>query len=65
MTLVRFGKHWNIETVADYEKAMETLADNEFCANMSDDYNRTWEELGEIQRQRRDVITQAKAKNII
>ena len=44
---------------------MKTLADNEFCANMSDDYNRTWEELGEIQRQRMDVIAQAKAKNII
>jgi len=65
MDIVRKNRKWNIETKEDYEKAMEILDGNEFCAKMSDDmyYYRT--ELAEVARQRAEVTAQAKAKEII
>jgi len=65
MGLVKFGKAWEINTREDYEKALEILDGNEFCANMSDDYSCTKRELVEIARQRAEVTAQAKAKGII
>jgi hypothetical protein len=59
MEIVKFGRTWVINTVADYEHAMEVLDGNEFCADMSDDWARADREKAEIRRQRRDVIAQA------
>ena len=62
---VKFGRVWEINTRADYDKAMETLDGNEFCANMSDDYGACKRELAEVKKQRAEVTKQAKEKGII
>ena len=36
MDLVVSGRKWEINTREDYDKAMEVLDGNEFCANMSE-----------------------------
>lgn len=64
MGLVKFGRVWKIETRDDYEKALAVLADNEFCAEMSDDFSRWASEKAEVARQRADVIRQAREKGI-
>lgn len=65
MMWVEFGRVWEIETLADYEKAMETLEGNEFCARMSDDFGCYKREMEEVKKQRAEVTAQAKAKGII
>ena len=65
MSLVKMGKQWEINSREDYNKAIEILDGNEFCAKMSDDYNCERRELAEIDRQRNDVNKQAKDKGII
>lgn len=65
MSLVTFGKKWEITTKEEYENALEILDGNEFCAQMSDDYGRERRERAEIDRQRYDVNKQAKEKGII
>ena len=65
MSLVKEGRKWIIENRADYDRAIEILEGNEFCAEMCDDYRRCKAEKAEIAKQRADVIAQAKAKGII
>ena len=65
MSTVKMGRKWEINTKEDYDKAMEILEDNEFCAEMSDDSSRWQREMEEIARQRAEVISQARAKGII
>lgn len=64
MRMVEFGKRWEINTHEDYVKAMEILDENDFVAQMSDDFMREMEECEEIARQRKAVITTAKEKGI-
>ena len=65
MDLVKFGKHWEIETRADYDRAMEALDCADFCARMSDDYSVECRELAEIARQRAEIVQMAEEKGII
>ena len=65
MSTVKMGRKWEINTKEDYDKAMEILDGNEFCAEMSDDFFRSNKEKAEVARQRAEVITQARAKGII
>lgn len=63
--LVKFNREWNIQTKADYDEAIKILAENEFCAEMSDDFSCWQREKEEVRRQRADVTAQARAKGII
>ena len=63
--LVKFNREWEINTKEDYDAAMEILAQNDFCAEMSDDFSVWQREKEEVQRQRAVVNSQAKAKGII
>jgi hypothetical protein len=65
MSIVKMGRKWEINTKEDYDKAMEILDGNEFCAEMSDDFFRSNKEKAEVARQRAEVIAQARAKGII
>ena len=65
MELVKMGRKWIIKTREDYEKALEILAGNEFCAEMSDDFGMWQKEKEEVAKQRADVQTQAIALGII
>ena len=65
MSAVKMDRKWEINTKEDYNKAMEILDGNEFCAEMSDDFFRSNSEKAEIARQRVEVITQAWAKGVI
>jgi len=65
MDIVKKGKKWEINTKEDYDRAMEILDGNEFCAQMSDDFYYWKTELAEVARQRAEVTAQAKAKGII
>lgn len=65
MSMVQMGKKWEITTIEEYNKAMKTLDGNEFVAMMSDDYGMETRERVEIDRQRADVMKQAKEKGII
>lgn len=64
MDVVKFDRKWEINTQEELEHALETLDGNEFIANMSDDYSRTRSEVAEVDRQRADVIRQAKEKGL-
>ena len=63
--LVQFNREWNIQTKADYDAAIKTLAENEFCAEMSDDFSCWQREKEEVRRQRAIVNAQAKERGII
>lgn len=65
MSGVVFGREWNITTAAEYRAAMNELADAEFIAEMSDSYAVTRREKDEIDRQRENVLRQAKENNIL
>ena len=65
MGIVKMGRKWKINTKEYYDKAMKTLEENEFVAEMSDDFSYWRREKTEIANQRADVIAQAKAKGII
>ena len=65
VSTIKMGRQWVIETAEDYNKAIETLEGNKFCAMMSDDYYWYRKEMNEYNRQLADVTTQAKAKGII
>ncbi len=65
MDLVKMGKQWEINSREDYDKAMEILDGNEFCAQMSDDFYYWKRELEEVAKQRAEVNAIAKAKGII
>ena len=64
MRMVEYGKRWMIATRADFETALEILEENDFCADMSDDFMRAWNEKDEIAKQRADVYNQAVALGI-
>ena len=65
VSIVQFGREWEITTREDYDRAMATLDSNEFAANMSDDFRREQKELHEIERQRAQVQEKAHALNLI
>lgn len=65
MELVKMGRKWIIKTREDYEKALEILEGNEFCAEMSDDFGMWQREKEEVAKQRADVKAQAIALGII
>jgi hypothetical protein len=65
VSLVRYGRKWEINSRADYDAAMKELDDNEFCANMCDDYSRTLCEIAEVNAQRRAINKIAREKGII
>lgn len=63
--LVKFGREWEINTKEDYDNAMEILAQNDFCAEMSDDFSVWQKEKEEVRRQRAVVKARAQEKGII
>lgn len=63
--MVEFGKVWEINTVEDFNDAMDTLERQDFIAEMSDDFGVWQREKNEVARQQRSVIAQAKAKGLI
>lgn len=65
MGIIKAGRKWEINTKEDYDKAVETLEGNKFCAMMSDDFYRYRREIEEYETQMTDVTAQAKAKGII
>lgn len=65
MKMVETGKRWRITTEEEFKRALETLEDNEFCADMSDDFRRADAEKREVARQRADVVRQARALGIL
>lgn len=65
MDIIKMGRKWEINTKEDYDKAIETLEGNKFCAMMSDDFYRYKQELEEYENQMADVIAQARTKGII
>ena len=65
MNRVVNGRKWEINTLEDYEKAMEELDGNEFIAEMSDCFHIWQSEKAEVAAQRAQVIAQAKEKGII
>jgi hypothetical protein len=65
MDIIKMGRKWEINTKEDYNKAVEILEGNKFCAKMSDDFYYYKRELEEYERQMADVTAQAKAKGII
>lgn len=65
MDIVKFNKVWDVNTEEEVEQALQELEDSEFVANMSDDYLQTRREVAEIERQRRQLIQQAKEKGIL
>ena len=64
MTLVQTGRRWEINTREDYLNAMHVLEENEFCAQMSDDYYCWQNEMREVARQRAQVRAMAREKGI-
>lgn len=65
MDIVKFNKVWDVNTEEEVKQALQELDDSEFVANMSDDYLQTRREVAEIERQRRQLIQQAKEKGIL
>lgn len=65
MSIIKMGRKWEINTKEDYDKAIETLEGNKFCAMMSDDFYYYKRELEEYENQMAEVIAQAREKGII
>lgn len=65
MQAVLFGREWDIRSSEDYCHAMSTLDDNEFCAEFSGITAIMENEKHEIDRQRAQVIMQARSLNLI
>jgi len=63
--MVQFDKVWEINTKKDLENAIASLEDAQFYANMSDDFGAWNRETDEIERQKRQVIRQAKEKGLL
>lgn len=62
---VKFDKKWEINSREDYDQAMHELDENEFVAEMSDDFYYWQREKAEVEKQRFDVRRQAIEKGII
>ena len=65
MERVKYGRKWEINGKADYVNAMQTLDENEFIAEMSDDFTYWKSEKEEVRLQRASVRRQAIEKGII
>ena len=65
MDCVKFGRVWEINSLEDYQKAMEILEGNDFIAEMSDDFGVWQREKDEVRSQKESVIRQAKEKGLI
>ena len=65
MSIVTMGKTWEINSREDYDKAMKTLEENDFIAEMSDDFSCWKREKAEVARQMAEVTAQARMKGII
>lgn len=65
MDIVKFGRAWDVNNTEEVEQALKELYESEFVANMSDDYSRTQQEISEIERQRAQILRQAKEKGIL
>lgn len=65
MSIVQSGRKWQINTKEDFVRAMAILKDNDFCAEMSDDFSVWQREKAEVARQMAEVKAQAKEKGII
>lgn len=65
MRRVEYGKTWTVSTVDELNHVLDVLEENEFVAEMSDDFMRCEDEKNEIARQRKNVLRQAVEKNII
>lgn len=65
MDIVKFGKVWDIKTAEDFQKALDCLAGNDICADMSDDWQCTLQEKAEIAKQRKAVYAQAAQLGLI
>ena len=65
MGIVQSGRKWNIQTKEDYDRAMAILKDNDFCAEMSDDFSVWQREKAEVAAQMAQVKAQAKERGII
>lgn len=65
MDIVKFGRAWDVNNTEEVEQALKELGESEFVANMSDDYSRTRQEIAEIERQRAQILRQAKEKGIL
>lgn len=65
MRRVEYGKTWTVNTLDELNHVLDVLEENEFVAEMSDDFLRCEEEKNEIAHQRKSVIRQAVEKNII
>ena len=65
MGIVQSGRVWNIQTREDYDRAMAILKDNDFCAEMSDDFSVWQREKAEVAAQMAQVKAQAKERGII
>lgn len=63
--MVEFGKMWMINTAEDLKAALDTLADQEFIAEMSDDFSCWQREKAEVARQRRQVMAMARDRGLI
>lgn len=63
--LVVWDRKWEINTKEDYDKAMAILDDNEFMAEMTDDFSVWQREKAEVANQRFAVRKQAIEKGII
>lgn len=65
MELVKKGRTWEINSKEDYVNAMRKLDENEFVAEMSDDFTYWKSEKEEVRLQRAVVRRQAIEKGII
>lgn len=65
MDIIKMGRKWEINTKEDYDKAVEVLEGNKFCAMMSDDFYYYRREMDEYAKQMAEVTAMAKAKGII
>ena len=65
MQPVEFGRVFEINTKEDYDNAMKTLDENDFIAEMSDDFMYWKREKEEVRCQRFMVRKQAIEKGII
>ena len=62
---VQFNRKWEINSKEDYDEAMKILDENEFIAEMSDDFMYWRSEKDDVARQRCQVRKQAIEKGIV
>ena len=65
MKRVTFGMVWPIVKKEDVDLAWSELDGAEYIANMADDFSAYDREIAEIERQRRQIVRDARAKGFI